>query len=156
MLKQKIAGWKENIKKWFKATFALIIFALIFYLIFSSRPAFGKSAVTRWRWSSQTARGSWLCPGRRCSAWTRRASVRWRTWPTSPASTRPLCCTTSESDTTRAWSTWVHECCSVTFTPDALEPSRIDCNRCDQRGAVRSRLIEMLGVVTGMSSVSVL
>lgn len=71
-----------------------------------SRPVSGRSAATRWRSSWQTARGASLCPGRRCRGWTPRASVKWRTWPTSPASTRPRCCTTWGRDTTPAWSMW--------------------------------------------------
>lgn len=71
-----------------------------------SRPVSGRSAAMRWRWSWQTARGASHCPGRRCRGWTPRASVKWKTWLTSPAWTRPRCCTTWERDTTPAWSMW--------------------------------------------------
>lgn len=79
------------------------------FSIKSSLPASERSAAMRWRWSWQTASGGWPCPGRRCSVWTLRASAKWRTWPTSPASMKRRCCTTWERDTTLAWSMWVHQ-----------------------------------------------
>lgn len=39
--------------------------------------------------------------------WTHPNSTRWRTWRSSPAWTRPLCCTTSRRDITPGSSMWV-------------------------------------------------
>lgn len=113
---QRTIQWFQTLAQWcLSSSFNKLKWNDFDIVFFLSRPAFGRSAATRWRWSSQTASGSWPCPGRRCSGWTRHASVRWRTWPTSPASTRPPCCITSEKDTTRAWSMWVRDTRSSTL-----------------------------------------
>lgn len=84
---------------------------LLSYL--SSPLVFVKSAAMRWRSSSQTASGGSLCPERRYSGWTPHVSAKWRTWLTSPASTKHLCSTTYERDTTPAWSMWVHQTVNI-------------------------------------------
>lgn len=103
--------WFESIGIWIVRFYYQLTKPLFFF--FSSRaslpPASRARMATRWKWSWRRPASGWWSCGTTSRRWIRPSSTRWRTWPSWPVSMRPLCCTTSRTDTTPDWSMWVQE-----------------------------------------------